>query len=129
VRKNRCTTPQFIASHDPLNSLPGHHEIKDLVAGNQPQLWNIKESWKNIRQFERAGARNSLRAIENCCELPAETTDRKPGTGLLDCSSRSDGLEGISGSMEIKIDNGKHYFEFACALPCAAPWAWACAIG
>ncbi len=31
--------------------------------------------------------------------------------------SGTDGLQGISGSMEIKIDNGKHSYEFAYALP------------
>jgi hypothetical protein len=35
--------------------------------------------------------------------------------------SGTDGLQGISGSMAIKIDNGKHTYEFAYALPGAAP--------
>jgi hypothetical protein len=33
----------------------------------------------------------------------------------------NEGLQGLSASMQIKIHNGKHSYEFAYALPGAAP--------
>jgi Protein of unknown function (DUF3224) len=66
----------------------------------------------------RLGARSGAFVLQHCGIM---TRGAQQLSITVVPESGTDGLQGISGSMAIKIDNGKHTYEFAYALPGAAP--------
>jgi Protein of unknown function (DUF3224) len=95
-------------------------ELEAASEGEMLSAMSAKDSGVYVaieRVTGRLGGRSGAFVLQHCGIM---TRGARQLSVTVVPESGTDGLQGISGSMEIKIDDGKHYYEFAYTLPGAA---------
>ena len=98
-----------------------HGDLEATSQGEMLSAMSAKDSGVYVaieRVTGRLGGRSGAFVLQHCGIM---TRGARQLSVTVVPESGTEGLQGLSGSMQINIDNGKHSYEFAYALPGAAP--------